>query len=289
MKNIKKILLVIFMLCFLLACSYNGEEEDRGDKFIDDGIFELEPDSIFEEDRVDDLYLPLVVAHRGYSSQHPENTMEAFIAARDSGADMIELDVQLTKDNVLVIFHDINMSRIYKLDAKISDYSYEELMEISEGNIPTLRQVLEMAREANLGIDIELKSITDLAGLDSQMEKWFVNEVVDEVNEYNMKDNVIFSSFNYNYLMQIELRNSGYRTFYITQTDTIDTLVNICKTDGVAIYYGLLTDGAVDRIHESGKECYIWTVDEEVLMRFVRNQGVDGIITDDVGLARILI
>ena len=62
-------------------------------------------DSIFEEDRVDDLYLPLVVAHRGYSSQHPENTMEAFIAARDSGADMIELDVQLTKDNVLVIFH----------------------------------------------------------------------------------------------------------------------------------------------------------------------------------------
>ena len=58
----------------------------------------------------DALVFPLVVAHRGASSTHPENTVAAFDAAVASGADVVELDVRLTSDGVPVVLHDANLS-----------------------------------------------------------------------------------------------------------------------------------------------------------------------------------
>ena len=72
-----------------------------------------------------------ITAHRGDNTQAPENTMPAFKAAVENGADWIELDVTQTKDGVLVIFHDSDLMRMTGKPDKIWDMSYEELSQIN--------------------------------------------------------------------------------------------------------------------------------------------------------------
>ena len=68
-----------------------------------------------------------VVAHRGYSGRYPENTMLAFQKAVEAGCDEIELDVQLTKDDVVVVLHDERIDRTTDGAGYVRDYTYEEL------------------------------------------------------------------------------------------------------------------------------------------------------------------
>ncbi len=101
-------------------------------------------------------------AHRGLhnnKSQAPENSLEAFRLAVEHGYG-IELDVQLTKDKVPVVFHDYNLKRACKVDLKISEHNYEELglyqLFRSQEKIPTLREVLELVN-GKVPLIVELK------------------------------------------------------------------------------------------------------------------------------------
>ena len=67
-----------------------------------------------------------VWAHRGASAYAPENTLEAFLLAAEQGADGVELDVQLTKDGIPVVFHDWDLKRAAGVDRKIRDCTFEE-------------------------------------------------------------------------------------------------------------------------------------------------------------------
>ena len=92
----------------------------------------------------------LVAAHRGDSFNHYENTMGAFRAAIESGADMIETDVRLTKDGVLVLSHEENVYKATGVPGKISEMSFEELRKLNFGGadefeqIPTLEEFMEL-------------------------------------------------------------------------------------------------------------------------------------------------
>ena len=106
-----------------------------------------------------------IFAHRGACGYEPENTMEAFALAMEQGADGIELDVQLTKDGKLVIFHDETIDRMCHGTGWVKDFTLEELRkyevcspEGKKGRIPTLREVLELVKPGNLKVNIELKT-----------------------------------------------------------------------------------------------------------------------------------
>ena len=90
-----------------------------------------------------------VWAHRGASAYAPENTLEAFLLAAEQGADGVELDVQLTKDGVPVVFHDWDLKRAAGVDRKIRDCTFEELQSYrlfgSSQTIPAFETVLELA------------------------------------------------------------------------------------------------------------------------------------------------
>lgn len=75
---------------------------------------------------------PLVIAHRGYSSLFPENTLEAFRAAIYAGADFFELDIQVTKDNILLVSHDATLSRVTDV-ANRTEYSYKRNTRLIDG------------------------------------------------------------------------------------------------------------------------------------------------------------
>ena len=128
-----------------------------------------------------------IFAHRGACGYEPENTMEAFALAVEQGADGIELDVQLTKDGKLVIFHDETIDRMCHGTGWVKDFTLEELrkyevcsLEGKKGRIPTLREVLELVKPGNLKVNIELKTET----------AYLYSDVILNVDEYAKKSGV---------------------------------------------------------------------------------------------------
>lgn len=109
-----------------------------------------------------------IFAHRGASARALENTMNAFNKAKELGATGIELDVQCTKDGVLVVFHDLNLYRLAGITKLITECTAEELSKYPLGKnvvkrrfspqyIPTLEQVVEWAQFNQMPLNIELK------------------------------------------------------------------------------------------------------------------------------------
>ena len=113
---------------------------------------------------------PAVIAHRGASAYAPENTLASFQLARDMGADYFELDVQLTRDGALAVFHDRDISRFCIKHVSVVDMLMSDMRKIDVGSwfspefadqrVVDLEQALEMA-DTKTGVYIELKSAVD--------------------------------------------------------------------------------------------------------------------------------
>src|SRR5580700_10909675 len=86
---------------------------------------------------------PLIIAHRGFSSRYPENTLAAVNAALQLGIDFVEIDVQETRDGELIVFHDYRLNRICGVRGRVR---HKTLAEVQKANpqVPTLRQALQM-------------------------------------------------------------------------------------------------------------------------------------------------
>src|SRR5207244_5819311 len=93
------------VLALLLLFPHQGERQ-RGADYTDPF-----PAHTMAASKIDRQIWPAIVAHRGASATHPENTLSAFLAAAAAGADMVELDVRLTADGVPVVLHDLDVSR----------------------------------------------------------------------------------------------------------------------------------------------------------------------------------
>ncbi len=115
---------------------------------------------------------PLIIAHRGASGEFPENTIQAFWEAIKQNADIVELDVQLTLDDQIVVFHDEGVERIFEIrsDKTIRDYKLKELKKFdvgswfdksfSEMKIPTLEEAISGTPQ-NASLIIEIKGNED--------------------------------------------------------------------------------------------------------------------------------
>lgn len=232
--------------------------------------------------------VPKIIAHRGYSGVSPENTLSAFANAVDIGADMIELDVQLTGDGQVVVFHDNDLLRVTGCEGTIADYTLEELQQMDAGmwfgsefegeRIPTLAEVLELVRGSGLNIYLELKDIGAVEG--------FEEAVLNVVRDYDMQDRCIMASFQYEYLRHFKELDESIQVLLNTSSASL-TLTEEFPAD----YYGLntemITADLVEAIHNAGSQAYAWTVNKPVQMRNVAAMGVDGIVTNYPGLAKV--
>ncbi|NGP45538.1 glycerophosphodiester phosphodiesterase [Bacillaceae bacterium SIJ1] len=149
---------------------------------------------------------PLVGAHRGASHYYPENTMLSFQKAVELGADYIELDVHLTKDNIPVIMHDANLERTSDGKGRIKDFTVEELKQLDVGRwfgeefagqrIPTLHEVLSWSK-GRTGVSIEIKQIEERY---DNLEQ----RILDVIYDTNTMDQVQAMSFNHNSIKKIK-------------------------------------------------------------------------------------
>lgn len=138
--------------------------------------------------------LPIIV-HRGVSKAAPENTLEAYAAAIDFGADGVEIDIRRSKDGVLYLFHDNDLDRLTNGSGKVRDLTYYELLKITpkhthglatkETRPPTLIAFLELARRRAMLLHLDVKE----PGLQQELMRLFdafdIWDHIVEVNNYN--------------------------------------------------------------------------------------------------------
>ena len=101
---------------------------------------------------------PLCIGHRGASGHATENTLAAFRLAAAQGAEMWELDTQITRDGVVVVSHDDHLQRVFGVDAHISRLDAQELAGLDGVDVPSFAAVAALARELGTGLYVELKA-----------------------------------------------------------------------------------------------------------------------------------
>lgn len=239
-----------------------------------------------------DLPSPLILCHRGAKNYAPENTLAAFTAALELGADGFELDTQLTSDGHVVVSHDTTVDRLTDGHGKLRDFSLAQLRELDAGSrysekfrgekIPTLDEVFETIGKRAI-INIELKNFS--TPFDDLVEK-----VCELVRHHDLQKNIILSSF-----LPWNLKKAAH-----ILPEAPRGLITIKGGWGVwgrsfgfdfgnytAMHPNLddVTAQTVQRVHKLKRKINVWVVNTEEDIRRLVGWGVDGIMTDDPLLA----
>mgnify|MGYP002519714850 FL=1 len=234
---------------------------------------------------------PLVWAHRGASGYAPENTLAAFQKAVDLGADGVELDIQLTKDDQIVVIHDETIDRTCDGKGWVKDYTLEELRafnynrtkpEYEHADIPTMREVFELLKPTGLFINIEIK--TGVVFYEKIEEK-----ILALTKEMGMEDRVCYSSFNHYTVTRIHELKPDAEVGFLYADGPIDMPSYGVKHGVNALHpalYNLQYDGFVKECKEKGLKLNVWTVNERPYMEMCCQYGVDAIITNYPDIAK---
>ena len=225
----------------------------------------------------------LVWAHRGASGYAPENTLPAFKMAADMGADGVELDVQLTKDGVLVVCHDETIDRTSSGKGRIKDYTFEELkqFDFSNGNgryegakIPSLEEVFNLLKDTGLTINIELK--TGIVFYEDIEKK-----ITQLVHKCGWEERVIYSSFNHYSVKKIKELKPDARVGFLYADGTLN-MPEYGRDNGVdALHpalYNLQFPDYMEKCREYGLDVNVWTVNNVKDIRWCCDLGVNAII-----------
>ena len=222
----------------------------------------------------------LNIAHRGASGTFPENTLSAFRAAIGAGADMCELDVQLTRDGYVVVIHDDTVERTTDGKGEVAELTLEELKRLDAGarfkggvlmgeRIPTLDEVFS-ATSGKCGLNIELKA----GGVEQQ-----VAQIMQARNAFS--DSIV-SSFDWEYLKNIQQLHFNIRIALLAEEKPIDLMTKAVAMRAHAINprWDMVTPDLCKAAHEKNLKVYTWTVDADARMRALAECGVDGIMTN---------
>lgn len=225
---------------------------------------------------------PLVCAHRGDNVNAPENTMPAFELAASENLKWIELDVHQTSDGVIVCNHDSTIKRVTGRNLAIHDVTYEDLSKIELGpwmpgeyehvHICTLREALELAKENDMNVQVELKG--------HPADKNFEENVIKVINETGMHDNVMIISQDASRLMRVMEIDPTITKGYC-MVIAVGDLNEIEYTDNITIEETYVTPELVRAMHEKGIKVFCWTVDLDDTVQYLVSCDVDVIGTDN--------
>ncbi len=228
--------------------------------------------------------MTFIFAHRGASFHCPENTMAAFLKAKQLGADGIELDVQLSKDDVPVVIHDYTLHRTTNGYGNVNAKTVIELKQLDAGSwfssefhaetIPTLNEVLRWAKRTNLLINIELKS----RGKQSNLEK----RVCELVLKHKLDNRVFISSFWKSSLKTVKQICPKLSTALLVEQPTQETisLAKQLKVDAIHPNYRFISKAFVQELKQNQLQIRPYTVNEKMKIASLCKLKVDGIITD---------
>ena len=225
----------------------------------------------------------LVAAHRGASAETPESTRAAIRRAVALGVQMIELDVQLTHDNRLVVFHDERLERTTTGSGRLIDWSYRELARLDAGSWCARR----FAGQRILLVSQALRAIPPpcLVNLElkpTQRPTLLIHRVVRCVTWTRMISRVLFSSFDRSLLSRVGARAPRVARALLCKHDATRALREACRLGCVALHphVALINRALIARAHAAGLRVHAWTVDRPREAQRLIQFGVDGIVTN---------
>ena len=218
-----------------------------------------------------------VLGHRGATGNVPENTIAAFAAARQLGADGVELDVRLTADGQLVVHHDPAVAS----GAVIASTPRREL----PASVPTLAEALEAC--GRMFVNVEIKNIPIEPGYDPEAR--VARLAADAVAESGAEDRVILSSFDLATIDAVHRAHPDIPTGWLTLAgyDQLRAVAAAASRGHRALHPQdpSITPDVVAACQGAGLRVVAWTVNDADRMRALTAMGVDALITDDVPLA----
>jgi len=237
-----------------------------------------------------------VIAHRGASYYAPENTMPSFEKAYEMGADMIELDVVLTKDSVPVVLHDLKVDRTTNGKGPARKFTLSELKQLDAGSwfgtafqnttIPTLEAVLKWARN-KICLNIEIKREIGTHAVRNSVETL----VIELISAYGMREKVIISSFDSGLVRAVKEIDPGVHTALLYNKYRLGTrrafqLMESVNADGLNLLPRQMRNNLMQLMKEKRVPVWVYTINSEALMRKVIRKGATGIFTDRPDLLR---
>ena len=233
---------------------------------------------------------PWIIAHRGYSQKYPENTLAAFEAAAATGVPMIELDVRFSRDRRPVVIHDTTLERTTNGYGAVKDFTVAELKKLDAGSwfdpayadqrVPELPEVLDpVGSRTRLNIEIKAQAYEPRHPPDA-IEK----QIVAMVKKKNLKDSVLISSFEIDFLVQIASMPDPPAIAYISHTPATRRILALCTHLKVFSWhpdYRIVTLKQVDMMHAAGIKVFPYNVNTFENYVQMMDMQVDGVITDD--------
>jgi glycerophosphoryl diester phosphodiesterase len=244
----------------------------------------------------------LVHGHRGARALRPENTLPAFEYAISVGVDALELDMAVTKDNVIVVSHDpllhppvcsgdkpeavirqLTLAEVKKWDCgKVQNPAFPRQQTIPGTRIPTLEEVFALAPRGKFLFNIETKSFPDHPELTPPPDE-FARMVLAIVRKHHLESRVILQSFDFRTLIAMKKLAPEIQLSALYEGAPKD-FVTIAKESGAGIVspqFKLVTPEQVRAAHAAGLQVVPWTADTPEDWDQLVAAGVDAIISDD--------
>lgn len=244
----------------------------------------------------------LVHGHRGARARLPENTIPGFEYAIRAGADVLELDMAVTKDNVIVVSHDpilrgpvctgpepsavlheMTLAQVKQWDCgAIQNPRFPEQKTVPGTRMPTLDEVFALAPQGNFEFNIETKIFPDKPQY-TPGPRQFAQLVLDSIRKHHLEKRVILQSFDFRTLRAMKDLAPEIRLSALTEADPRDfvTIANEAGAGIISPEYNLATSEKTKAAHQAGIQVVPWTADDPVDWERLANAGVDAIISDD--------
>lgn len=243
--------------------------------------------------------------HKGARSIYPENSILAFDYAMSIGVDVLEMDLNMTKDKNIIIYHDKNINTELCKNgpslpikdmtlSEIKNYTCGEIQNIdfkeqhtSNEKIPTFIELLEWINNSNysnkntIKLNIEIKTTHDL-DTDSEVIE-FADKLISILNKYNISDRIIIQSFDERALKAIKSIKPSIKLSLLIEDPKID-MIKLAKklnVDIISPEYILINKESVKQMHDNGFSVLPWTINSTKNLQEMIDINVDGIISDN--------
>jgi glycerophosphoryl diester phosphodiesterase len=225
---------------------------------------------------------PYAIAHRGGAGLAPENTLAAVSESIALGIEIIEVDLQRTSDDILILIHDRKIDRTTDGSGDIGELTWKEVSQLDAGShfserfaaegIPTLSSILEVAIDNDIALFLEMKNPSVYPGIEKQIQN--------AINKYQAKEYVTILSFDHEWLEMFQGLSPDIQTGLICYWKGNMTGVSPANYIGVYWLSVIVDPTLIPRAHNEGLDVYVWTVNSPLLMKIMHWLGVDGMATD---------
>ena len=222
------------------------------------------------------------IAHRGYVAKGVENSIEALEGATEVGADYVEFDTILTKDNKFVVMHDYNLKRLAGLNKRVQDMNFNEVvgLTIKQGDftskIPSLEEFVNKAKELNMNLVIKLKP----HGAEPSN---YIDILIGEIKRLKL-ENYKFMSLNSKVMEELETKVPNLETGYVIPLQFGN--FHHSNVDFFVIEDFSYRDRLVEQARKENKQVFVWTINNPALITKYLQSPADGIITDEPELVK---